>query len=141
MQSAYILTDAGLAEKLEQLEFAQCPQTEHRMIEGRDLLDGDFATARAMDSRADNAIGTLSDDVQNLVLGAWEDGQPFDCAECRDGDRQQAYAPTLKRTFLGAAAAGAAFPPFAFAAAAPCAGSGMVVVVKEGCDGGQNKML
>ena len=70
MKNTYILTNAGLAEKLEQLELAQCPQTEHRMIERRDLLDGDFATAWAMDSRADNAVGTLSDDIQNLVLSA-----------------------------------------------------------------------
>jgi hypothetical protein len=46
------------------------------VLEGRDLLDGDLATAWTVDSRADDAIGTLADDIEDLVLCAWWKTEP-----------------------------------------------------------------
>ena len=73
-RDTYVLAHPRLAQELEQLELAQRPETEHGMIKRRDLLDGDFAPAGAVDGRADDAVGALADDVEDLVLGAWPGG-------------------------------------------------------------------
>lgn len=44
--ATYVLTDAGLAEELEELELPKRPETEHRVIKRRDLLDCDLAATR-----------------------------------------------------------------------------------------------
>ena len=67
-----VFADAGLAEELEELELAEGAETEHGVVEGCDLLDGDLATARSVDGGADDAIRTLADDVEDLILGSWD---------------------------------------------------------------------
>ena len=43
-----VFADAGLAEELEEFELAKGAETEHGVVEGGDLLDGDLATARSV---------------------------------------------------------------------------------------------
>lgn len=70
-RSTYILADTGLTQELEQLQLAQSPQTEHGMLKGRDLFDGDLAPAGTVYCRTNDAIGTLANDIEDLVLCAW----------------------------------------------------------------------
>jgi hypothetical protein len=69
------------------------------MIKWRDLLDSDFASARSMHGRADDSVRAFTDDIENLVLGAYHVAQCWKIAE--NGSN---VAPTLKRTFRGAGA-------------------------------------
>ena len=45
------------------------------MVEGGNLLDRDLSASRAMDGRTDDTIGTLSYDIEDLILRAC-DGPP-----------------------------------------------------------------
>ena len=76
--------DVLVVEVPEQLHLTQCSQAEHRVVEGRDLFDGNLLARWLVDCRAeggqleygtqpcenlpDNAIGTFSDDILNIVL-------------------------------------------------------------------------
>ena len=40
------------------------------MVEGGDLLDGDFATAGFVDGGTYDTVSAFADDVENLILGA-----------------------------------------------------------------------
>lgn len=40
------------------------------MIKGRDLLDGDFTSAWTVYRGADDTVGALADDIEDLVLCA-----------------------------------------------------------------------
>ena len=42
------------------------------MVEGGDLLDGDLAPAWSVNRGTDDAVCALADDVEDLVLGAWQ---------------------------------------------------------------------
>lgn len=49
-EPSYILTDAGLAQELEQFEFAERSQAKHRVIERRYLFDCNLSSTGSMDS-------------------------------------------------------------------------------------------
>ena len=68
--TTHVFADTRLTEELEQLQLAQCAQTEHGVIEGRDFLDGDLAPAGSVHRRAHNAVRALTDDIEHLVLRA-----------------------------------------------------------------------
>lgn len=70
MSDTHIFTDTSLREEFEELELTESAKAEHGVLEGRDLLDRDLAPTGPMDSGADDAICTLADDVEDLVLGA-----------------------------------------------------------------------
>jgi len=65
---AYIFADAGLREKFQEFQLPQGPETKHGMIKRCDFLDCHFATGRPVDCRADDAIGTFTDDIEDLIL-------------------------------------------------------------------------
>ena len=96
-----IFTDSRLAKEFEELELSECAETEHGVVKGGDLLDGDLAAGRSVDGRADDAVRALSDDIENLVLCTCM------AASMTTVRRRSAgkYAPTLKRTFRGAGCA------------------------------------
>lgn len=64
----HVLAHAGLAQKLEEFQFAQRSETEHGMIERSDLLDGDFTPARTVYRGANDAVGAFTDDIEDLIL-------------------------------------------------------------------------
>ena len=66
----YVLADTSLAEEFEELELSQCAETEHGVVKGGDLLDGDLAAGRSVDGRADDAVRALADDIKHLVVGS-----------------------------------------------------------------------
>ena len=66
----HVFADTRLTEELEQLQLAQCAQTEHGVIEGGDFLDGDLAPAGSVHRRTHNAVRALTDDIKHLVLRA-----------------------------------------------------------------------
>lgn len=68
---AHILADTGLGKEFEQLELSKCAETEHGMIKRRDFLDCHFATGGPVDSGADDAVCTFSNDIEDLVLCSW----------------------------------------------------------------------
>ena len=49
-EPSYILTDAGLAQELEQLELTERSQAKHRVIKRCYLFDCDLSSTRSMDS-------------------------------------------------------------------------------------------
>lgn len=73
-----------MVEISQQLHLTQGSQAEHRVVEGRDLLDGDFLPRRLVDSGAsrcqwaeddpsvsilpDNSVGTFTDDILDFIL-------------------------------------------------------------------------
>lgn len=102
------------------------------MVEGRDLLDGDFAATRSVYRRAHDTVRALSDDIKHLVVGAYQpSGVSATAVVWRDYKEQ--CSPTLKRTLRGAGCAcEAAWPCFDLeGTAAGCcvAVSGMVWTV------------
>lgn len=70
MSDTHIFADTSLGEEFEELELTESAKAEHGVLEGRDLLDRDLAPTGPMDSGTDDAICTLADDVEDLVLGA-----------------------------------------------------------------------
>lgn len=64
----HVFTDTRLTEELQQLQLAQCAQTEHGVIKRGDFLDGDLASAGSVHGRAYDPVGTLADDIEHLVL-------------------------------------------------------------------------
>jgi hypothetical protein len=68
LMSAYVFAYTSLAEEFEQLQLPQSPQTEHRMVEGGNFLYRNLSAGRTMDSGTDDAIGTLSYNIKDLVL-------------------------------------------------------------------------
>lgn len=72
------------------------------MVERCDLLDSNLAPAWPMDSRTDDSIGTLADNIEDLVLCTF-----WLRVSTRNVFKNNRGIPTLKRTFLGAGAAGA----------------------------------
>ena len=81
----HILADASLGEEFEELELTQGAEAEHRVLKGRDLLDRDLATAGPVDGRADDAICTLADDIEDLVLCAHVEANLTGCGCSRRG--------------------------------------------------------
>ena len=49
LQDAYVFADASFAQKLEQFELSEGPQTEHRVLKRSDLLDCDLPATGPMD--------------------------------------------------------------------------------------------
>ena len=101
MAETYVLADACLAEEFEELELSECAETEHGVVKGGDLLDGDLAAGRSVDGRADDAVRALADDIENLVLCTCM-AASMTAVRRRSAGK---YAPTLKRTFRGAGCA------------------------------------
>ena len=99
----YIFAYAGLAEEFEQLQLPESPQTKHRMVEGGNLLDRDLSAGWAMDGRTDDTVGTLSYDIEDLILRT--------CEGCRMNTRWNGgmegnqHEPTLNLTLRGAGCA------------------------------------
>lgn len=69
---AYVFTYTSLAEEFEQLQLPKSPQTEHRMVEGGNLLDRNLSAGRTMNGRANDTVGTFSYDIEDLVLRTCE---------------------------------------------------------------------
>lgn len=69
---AYVFAYTSLTEEFEQLQLPESPQTEHRMVEGGNLLDGNLSAGRTMDGRTDDTVGTLSYNIKDLVLRTCE---------------------------------------------------------------------
>jgi hypothetical protein len=73
------------------------------MVEGGNLLDRDFSAGWAMDGRTDDTVGTLSYDIEDLILRA--------CEGCQVSTRKNRglgvykHGPTLNRTLRGAGCA------------------------------------
>ena len=59
-----------MMEMAEELDFAEGTETEHGVVKGRNLLDGDLTAGGSVNSRTDNAVGTLADDIEHLVVGS-----------------------------------------------------------------------
>jgi len=70
------------------------------MVEGGNLLDRNLPASWAMDSRTDDAVGTLPYDIEDLILRA--------CGESRasmrenGGMEENKHGPTLNLTLRGA---------------------------------------
>ena len=67
----HILANTCLTEKFEELKLSQCTEAKHGMIKGCYFLDGHFTASGSMDSGTYNTIGTLSNNIEHLVLRAF----------------------------------------------------------------------
>jgi hypothetical protein len=70
----HIFADTSFAEEFEELELAEGPKTEHGVVEWSDLLDCDLAATRSVHGRADDAVCSFTDDIEDLVLCACTEG-------------------------------------------------------------------
>jgi hypothetical protein len=100
---AYVLAYSGLAEEFEQLQFPKSPQTEHRVVEGGNLLDRNLSSRWAMDSGTNDTVGTLSYDIEDLILRACEAYRVS--TKENGGVGENKHGPTLNLTLRGAGCA------------------------------------
>lgn len=59
----HIFADPRLTQELQQLQLSQRPQAKHRVVERRDLLDGDLTPTGSVYCRADDTVRPLADDI------------------------------------------------------------------------------
>ena len=96
---AYVLAYTSLTEEFEQLQLPKSPQTEHRMVEGSNLLDRNLSSSRAMDSGTNDTVGTLSYDIEDLILRSCEAYRVS--TKENGGVRENKHGPTLNLTLRG----------------------------------------
>jgi len=70
------------------------------MIEGSDFLDSNLSPAGTVDRRTYNAICTLSNNVQYLILSAWDKKRVRSTSAPRS--TRLCHLPTLNLTLRGA---------------------------------------
>ena len=63
-----VLAHARLTQEFEEFELSQCSQAEHRVVEGGNLLDCNFATTGFVNGGTDNTVRAFTDDIEYLVV-------------------------------------------------------------------------
>lgn len=66
--------DVFVVEVTQQLHLSQSSQTEHGVVEGGNLLDGHLLPGRLVNGRANNSVGSLANDILNVILLADVEG-------------------------------------------------------------------
>lgn len=71
--AAHIFIYACLREEFQEFKLSECPQAKQSMLKRKNFFDGNLATSGLVCSRNNSTVSTLTNSVEDLVVGTCDD--------------------------------------------------------------------